>query len=205
MAAQTKRAPAPGRMWAPARRRQLLDVATDLAGRYGWEGLRMETLAAAAGVSKPVVYEHFPGRDALLVALIDDYGTLLAARTREAFAHRADNFEAAAAAVVHAYFDCVEERGAGIRRLLASSGGGPKVDQVRLRLRQEAAARWTERIVRHTGLRRADAAVLATTFVATIWSLAGQWLAGTVSRARAERLFVRMTTAVVADFRRQAP
>jgi AcrR family transcriptional regulator len=56
---------------APSReqRRQLLDVAWQLVREEGTEGLSLGRLAEQAGVTKPVVYDHFETRTGLLVAL----------------------------------------------------------------------------------------------------------------------------------------
>ena len=47
------------RLPAPRRRRQLLDVATDVFGEAGYHEASMDTVAEAAGVTKPVLYQHF--------------------------------------------------------------------------------------------------------------------------------------------------
>ena len=52
------------------RRRQLLDIAESLLEGSGSDALRMDTLASAAGVTRPVVYSHFDNRDALIIALL---------------------------------------------------------------------------------------------------------------------------------------
>lgn len=53
------------RMSGPQRRRQLLDVARGVFAERGFEGTSMEEIAARAGVSKPVVYEHFGTKDVI--------------------------------------------------------------------------------------------------------------------------------------------
>jgi AcrR family transcriptional regulator len=189
-------------MWAPDRRRHLLEVAGALVAKEGWEDLRMEAVAAAAGVTKPVVYDHFPSRDALLVALAEDYGDLLVARIQAALDRHPEDFRAAWRAVARAYLDCVAERGAALRRLLGSIGGSAAVEAARARVRQRAIALWTARLRSHTALGREEAAALGFALVAGIWAFAGMWIAGTISRRRAEELFDRMSGAVLDEFRR---
>lgn len=66
--------PAATRLPAEQRRRQLLDVAcAEFAGR-GFHATSMDDVAAAAGVTKPVLYQHFPSKRALFVELLDDVG-----------------------------------------------------------------------------------------------------------------------------------
>src|SRR5438270_9279050 len=57
-------------MTAPARRDQLLDVTMDIVVEQGFGAVSMQAVARAAGVSRPVVYEHFGSLHRLLEALI---------------------------------------------------------------------------------------------------------------------------------------
>ena len=50
------------RLTGAERQRSILDAATDVFARRGYEGARIEEIAAAAGVSKALIYEHFPGK-----------------------------------------------------------------------------------------------------------------------------------------------
>jgi AcrR family transcriptional regulator len=53
------------------RREQLLDIGRTLFAARGFEGTSVEEIAAKAGVSKPVVYEHFGGKEGLYAAVVD--------------------------------------------------------------------------------------------------------------------------------------
>ncbi len=59
------------RMTGKARREQLLDVGRRLFAEKGFEGTSVEEIAAKAGVSKPVVYEHFGGKEGLYAVVVD--------------------------------------------------------------------------------------------------------------------------------------
>jgi AcrR family transcriptional regulator len=65
------------RLPAPRRRRQLLDVATDVFGESGYHQASMDAIAEAAGVTKPVLYQHFASKRELYLELLDDVGTRL--------------------------------------------------------------------------------------------------------------------------------
>lgn len=67
-------------------RRHLLDVAADLSLRQGIGNVRLEAVAAAAGVSKGGLLHHFPSRQALLEALCAEYLARLDRRLEEALA-----------------------------------------------------------------------------------------------------------------------
>jgi AcrR family transcriptional regulator len=68
----------PPRRWPAARRRtQLLDVALRLFGTQGFQATSMEGIAEAAGVTKPVLYQHFPSKAQLYLELIETVGSEL--------------------------------------------------------------------------------------------------------------------------------
>lgn len=58
-------------MTGAQRRQQLLDVARELFGRRGYGATSIEEIAAHADVSKPVVYEHFGGKEGLYAVVVD--------------------------------------------------------------------------------------------------------------------------------------
>ena len=59
------------RMTGKARRQQLLDIGRTLFAERGYEVTSIEEIAARAGVSKPVVYEHFGGKEGLYAVVVD--------------------------------------------------------------------------------------------------------------------------------------
>ena len=58
-------------MTGAQRREQLLDVGKALFAERGFDGTSVEELALRAGVSKPVVYEHFGGKEGLYAVVVD--------------------------------------------------------------------------------------------------------------------------------------
>ncbi len=59
------------RMTGAQRRKQLIDVGREIFGHKGYEATSIEEIAARADVSKPVVYEHFGGKDGLYAVVVD--------------------------------------------------------------------------------------------------------------------------------------
>jgi AcrR family transcriptional regulator len=59
------------RMTGAQRRQQLLDVGRELFAQRGYEAASIEEIAARADVSKPVVYEHFGGKEGLYAVVVD--------------------------------------------------------------------------------------------------------------------------------------
>ncbi len=58
-------------MTGPQRREQLIDVGCSLFAERGYDGASIEEVAARAGVSKPVVYGHFGGKEGLYAVVVD--------------------------------------------------------------------------------------------------------------------------------------
>ncbi len=72
-----------------ARRLQLLRAAQDVFVAQGFHAAAMDDIADRAGVSKPVLYQHFPGKRELYLALLEEHVSVLADRVAEAMgAHR---------------------------------------------------------------------------------------------------------------------
>ncbi|WP_410787833.1 TetR/AcrR family transcriptional regulator [Kribbella sp. C-35] len=96
------------RMAKPARRAQLLDTALTLVRERGTDGLTLVTLADAADVSRPVVYDHFGTRAALLLSLyrlMDEQHRAAVARAIESTAGAAET----ARVLSRAYFACATD------------------------------------------------------------------------------------------------
>jgi AcrR family transcriptional regulator len=62
------------RLPAPARREQLLATALEVFARQGFHATSMNDVAEAAGVTKPVLYQHFDSKRELYLALLDEVG-----------------------------------------------------------------------------------------------------------------------------------
>src|SRR2546422_5585895 len=95
-----------GRLPRSARRKQLLAAAQQVFAAQGYHAAAMDDIAERAGVSKPVLYQHFPGKLELYRALLTTCADDLVERVRDAIARTSDNRERVAAAV-SAYFDFV--------------------------------------------------------------------------------------------------
>ena len=72
------------RLSSAQRREQLLTIAREVFAERGFEGTSVEEIAARAGVSKPVVYEHFGGKDGAYQAVVEKETTTLHAEIHAA-------------------------------------------------------------------------------------------------------------------------
>ncbi len=76
------------------RRLQLLAAAERLFAERGFLAVRLEDIGAAAGVSGPAIYRHFPNKESLLVELLVGISTRLLAGARDVRSHKTDAAEA---------------------------------------------------------------------------------------------------------------
>lgn len=97
------------RLTADARRTQILDVAVDVFGQGGYHGASMNDIADAAGVTKPVLYQHFDSKSDLYRALIDDVGDRMIEAITEATAEAKNGREQTELGFL-AYFRWVAQR-----------------------------------------------------------------------------------------------
>lgn len=96
------------RLSADERRAQLERVAGRLFADAGYHGVSMEQLADAAGVSKPVLYQHFSSKRALYLALVRDAVGEMEERVRAALRGTTDN-RARIEGATAAYFEFVDD------------------------------------------------------------------------------------------------
>lgn len=111
------------RMTGPQRRQQLIEVGRALFAERGFEGTTVEEIAASAGVSKPVLYEHFGGKEGLYAVVVDREIQALLGHITEALAkpgHARALLEAAALALL----DYIETSTDGFRILVRDSPPG---------------------------------------------------------------------------------
>ena len=108
------------RLPAASRRRQLLDVALETFARSGLEATTMDDIAHAAGVTKPLLYQHFKSKRALFLELLDDVvERLIEALTTAAQSAPGPRQQVEAGFV--AYFHFVLHNESAIRLLLDSA------------------------------------------------------------------------------------
>jgi AcrR family transcriptional regulator len=103
-----------GRLPRSARRKQLMAAAQEVFVAQGYHAAAMDDIADRAGVSKPVLYQHFPGKLELYLALLDKHTTELVATLRAAMAATNDNKQRVHNAVT-AYFDFVDGEDADVQ------------------------------------------------------------------------------------------
>ncbi|QIX27991.1 TetR/AcrR family transcriptional regulator [Nocardioides sp. JQ2195] len=107
------------RMTAAGRREQLIDIARTLFAERGFDGTSVEEVATRAEVSKPVVYEHFGGKEGLYAVIVDREVTMLLTTMRQALTSGTSRVLLEQAAV--ALLDYIDAQPDGFRILVRDS------------------------------------------------------------------------------------
>ena len=109
------------------RKAQLLAAASEVFVNRGYHAAGMDEISECAGVSKPVLYQHFPSKLDLYVAVLQNYVDSLIAGVRQALRSTTDNKQRVRAAVA-AYYDFVDHEQQGFRLVFESDlMGEPRV------------------------------------------------------------------------------
>ena len=113
------------------RTRQLLEVAWQLIGDEGTDALTLGKLAEAAGVTKPVVYDHFGTRNGLLAALYEDYDERQTRIFDAAIDAAAATLQDKSRVIAASYVNCVLTQGREISDVVAALTGSPELAAVK--------------------------------------------------------------------------
>ena len=190
---QTTR-PASTRLPRPARRRQLLGAARDVFVAQGYHAAAMDEIAERAGVSKPVLYQHFPGKLDLYLALLDESVAELVGAVSAALASTTDNRERVPA-TFRAFFDYVSGAGQAFRLVFESDLSNEPAVRARLdRALFECAEMISEFIREDTGVSNEEADLLGMALVGMAQVSARYWLSGEggIDKDLAEELLARL-------------
>ncbi|TCN54842.1 TetR family transcriptional regulator [Rhodococcus sp. SMB37] len=107
------------RMTGTQRREQLIEIGRALFAERGYEGASIEEIAQRAQVSKPVVYEHFGGKEGLYAVVVDREMTILMSMVTESLTRNRSRVRVERAAL--ALLTYIEERTEGFRILVRDS------------------------------------------------------------------------------------
>ena len=176
-----------GRLSRSARRAQLLDSALDVFVAQGYHAAAMHDIAVRAGVSKPVLYQHFPGKLDLYLALLDAACDQVVAEVREALASTTDN-KARVAATTEAFYSYVADGGGAFRLVFESDlRNDPEVRDAVDRGARQCIEAIAEVIAVETGADPERSLLLSAGMTGLAETSARWWLAtdGTVSRDEA--------------------
>jgi AcrR family transcriptional regulator len=196
-----------GRLPRSARRKQLLAAAQEVFVANGYHAAAMDDIAERAGVSKPVLYQHFPGKLELYLALLDTQAEALSGAVHEALARTDDN-QQRIHGVLSAYFEFVDRDDEdGAFRLIFETDLG---NEPAVRHRVEAVTQKTmqavaDTVAGDTGQDRASAELLSTALTGAAQVAARWWLASgrPVSQSDAIALIEGLLWRGISHFPRQ--
>jgi AcrR family transcriptional regulator len=192
----------PLRLPRSARRQQLLEAAQEIFVAQGYHAAAMDDIAERAGVSKPVLYQHFPSKLELYLALLDMHCDAIVARVRAAMAQSADNRQRVEGAVA-AYFDFVDHESEAFRLVFESDlRNDPAVRERVERVERGCVEAITETIMADTGVSRARAELLAAGLAGTAEIAARFWLTGgrQIPKSEAKQLTAALNWRGISSF-----
>jgi AcrR family transcriptional regulator len=192
----------PTRLPRSARRKQLLEAAQEVFVAQGYHAAAMDDIAERAGVSKPVLYQHFPGKLELYLALLDTHCDALIERMRTAMKSSNDN-KSRVAAATSAYFDFIDHESEAFRLVFESDlRNDPAVRERFERVERGCLEAISETIMADTGIGRERAELLAAGLCGAAEIAARFWLTGgrRIPKAEAQALLSSLSWRGIANF-----
>ncbi|WP_030274938.1 TetR/AcrR family transcriptional regulator [Streptomyces sp. NRRL B-24484] len=168
--------PRGARLPRSARREQLLGAAQEVFVAQGYHAAAMDDIADRAGVSKPVLYQHFPGKLELYLALLDKHCDALVDATREALGATTDNKQRVAA-TMEAYFHYVSSESGAFRLVFESDLTNEPAVRERVERASDLSATLVSKVIAEdTDLPEAEAKLLAAGVCGLAQITARYWL-----------------------------
>jgi AcrR family transcriptional regulator len=176
-----------------ARRAQLMQAALEIFVSQGYHAAAMDDIADRAGVSKPVLYQHFPGKLELYLALLDQSCDTIIAAVESALAATTDN-KLRVAATMQEFYAYVADTGGAFRLVFESDLRSQDAVRKRIdRVTNSCADAIAQVIHDDTGLPQEESRLLAASLVGMAQVSARFWLDGDGALPR------RCAAALVAD------
>lgn len=178
------------------RYRQLLDVSWRLIGEEGTDALSLGRLAEAAGVTKPLVYDHFGTRAGLLAALYRDFDARQTALMDQAIRRGTEDLASRAGIIAACYVDCMLSQGREIPGVVAALAGSPEMERIKREYQMAFMAKCHGLLAPFAPDRALSSA--------SLWALLGAAdalscaaVAGDIDAAQAKRELTGLITAIV--------
>ncbi|WP_205471269.1 TetR/AcrR family transcriptional regulator [Nocardioides sp. SYSU D00038] len=184
------------------RRAQLLESALEVFVASGYHAAAMDDIAERAGVSKPVLYQHFPGKLDLYLALLERSCDQIIAHCREALSSTHDN-KRRVEATIRVFYDYVASESGAFRLVFESDlTSEPAVREQIDRVTSECATSIAEVIQADTGLPDEASRLLAVSLVGMAQVSARFWLteAGGIGQPDAAALIAGLAWRGIAGY-----
>jgi AcrR family transcriptional regulator len=172
----------------------LLDAALEVFVARGYHAAAMDEIADRAGVSKPVLYQHFPGKQELYLALLDESVDRLIEAVAAALRSTADNRQRVNATFA-AYYEYIAEHTGTFRLVFESDLTSEPAVRERLEAADQRCADMISQVIKEdAGLADDEAHLLSIGLLGMAQVSARYWLntVGTIPREAAEQLVARL-------------
>lgn len=197
---------APGtRLRSADRRKQIIRVASDLLAARGVDHVRFPEVAEAAGVTRAVVYRFFPSRQAILVALLEEFRHDLEQRYAERAVLLRDMRQIGEAlrAFTEASCDAIDSAGPGGFILLGMDGPDPDTAAFARATRDALYRPWLTRVANVTGIREPMLAAVSQMTVASSRAALTLYLERRLTREQTVDAVTRGIRALLDEFARR--
>ena len=184
------------------RRAQLLTAALESFTTSGYHAASMDEIAERANVSKPVLYQHFPSKLDLYLAVLDLHIDSLVFGIQKAIASTREN-KNRVKATIDAYFGFIEGEGEAFRLLFESDMSvEPQVKERLERMTYDCAVAVSAVISVDTGLPKDEAMILAIGLIGCAQISARHWLekGGKIDRQQASSLITSLMWRGISGF-----
>ncbi|NYE95039.1 AcrR family transcriptional regulator [Psychromicrobium silvestre] len=196
----------PVRLPRDERRTQLLAAATEVFVANGYHAAAMDEIAEAASVSKPVLYQHFPSKRELYIALLDLQLVELTERMLAALASTDDNRERVQA-TISAYFEFISKEDQAHRLIFENDlVNDPEVAAKIEAFNATYANAIAGTITRNTTLSEGESTLLGRALAGMSQVSARYWLesGGEIEREVAEEVIYRLAWRGISNFPMQS-
>jgi AcrR family transcriptional regulator len=202
----TERLDGRSRLPRDERRALLLSAALEVFTVSGFHAASMDDIADRAEVSKPVLYQHFPSKLDLYLAVLDLHIDSLVFALQKAIASTKDN-KNRVKATVDAYFGFIDSEGGAFRLLFESDMNvEPQVRQRLNRMTYDCAAAVSAVISLDTGLPKEESMMLAIGLIGCAQITARHWLEkdGKIDRDKASAMVTNLMWRGISGFPKQS-
>ncbi len=202
MTASSQAKPTSTRLPRPARRRQLLGAARDVFVAQGYHAAAMDEIADRAGVSKPVLYQHFPGKLELYLALLDESAEELVKCVSDALSSTTDNKERVPA-TFKAFYDFVAGAGEAFRLVFESDLSNEPAVRAKLDRAMRDCSNMVSQFIREdAGVSDDEARLLGIALVGMAQVSARYWLSTdrAIEKDQAEQMIARLAWRGISDW-----
>ncbi|MGA9668897.1 MAG: TetR/AcrR family transcriptional regulator [Terracidiphilus sp.] len=125
------------RITAAERRRRIVDAAIEWFAKDGYDRASVDQIAVSAGVTKPVVYDHFESKEAIFVSALEIIRDTLLAMGAEVARSTSDP-KKRLKMTLSTFFDFIEEKPLSARVLILGSKGPPSIEAACKRVQAQA-------------------------------------------------------------------